>query len=138
MLQTRYFLIGMKNARVSPRFQKDEKWLFTKCRPISVRSSHERHFRKKTVFKRFTIFTGKHLCWNKSLQHMCFPLNIAKALRIFTNSYFWLVLFRYSKLLQRLLQSRLYKYLLQHNLLYKKQLGFQAPNSEEHVVIQLN
>ena len=44
------------------------------------------------VLKNFAIFTGKHLWWSlfliklkafkKRLQHMCFPLNIAKFLRI--------------------------------------------------------
>ena len=36
-------------------------------------------------FRNFPIFTGKHLCWSlfsiklkKRLQHMCFPVNIAK------------------------------------------------------------
>ena len=49
-------------------------------------------FYKKTVLKNFAIFTGKHLCWslflNKvtglqvvSLQHRCFPVNIAKFVR---------------------------------------------------------
>ena len=53
-------------------------------------------FYKKAVLKNFAIFTGKHLCWIlfliklqvfrtailiKSLQHRCFPVNIAKFLR---------------------------------------------------------
>ena len=33
--------------------------------------------------------------------------------------------------------NRLYKYLLQNNLLYEKQFGFQASNSTKHAVIQL-
>ena len=33
--------------------------------------------------------------------------------------------------------NRLYKYLLQNNLLYNKQFGFQASNSTEHAVLQL-
>ena len=33
--------------------------------------------------------------------------------------------------------NRLYKYLLQNNLFYEKQFGFQASNSTEHAVIQL-
>ena len=33
--------------------------------------------------------------------------------------------------------NRLYKYLLQNNILYEKQYGFQASNSTEDVVIQL-
>ena len=33
--------------------------------------------------------------------------------------------------------KRLYKYLLQNNILYEKQLAFQVSNLTEHVVIQL-
>ena len=43
---------------------------------------------KKLVLKNFAIFTGKHLCWSisliklkKTIQHRCFPVNIAKILR---------------------------------------------------------
>ena len=53
-------------------------------------------FVKIDVLKNFAIFTGKHFCWTlfliqlqafrssfiqKRLQHVCFPLNIAKLLR---------------------------------------------------------
>ena len=41
------------------------------------------------------------------------------------------------KLLEKIIYNRLYKYLLQNNLFYEKQFGFQASNSTEHVVIQL-
>ena len=61
-------------------------------------------FYKKVVFKLFTIFTGKHLCWSlfqikllafKRLQHRCFPVNIANFLRtsILKNICKWLLLF---------------------------------------------
>ena len=43
----------------------------------------------------------------------------------------------FSKLLERIMYNRLYKYLLQNNLFYEKQFGFQASNSTEHAVIQL-
>ena len=37
------------------------------------------------VLRNFAVITGKHLRWNsfikKSLQHRCFPVNIAKFLR---------------------------------------------------------
>ena len=81
-LQRGTFPNGIKFARVSQIFKKDEEFLFTNYRPISVLP--------------------------------CF-----------------------SKLLERLIYNRLYKYLLQNNLLYEKQFGFQASNSTEHVVIQL-
>ena len=47
------------------------------------------------------------------------------------------VLSCFSKLLVRLMYNRFYKCLLQNNLLYEKQFGFQASNSTEHAVIQL-
>ena len=81
-LQKGIFPNSMKVARVSPIFKKDEEFLFTNYRPISVLP--------------------------------CF-----------------------SKLLERLMYNRLYNYLLEHNLLYEKQFGFQASNSTEHAVIQL-
>ena len=53
------------------------------------RSSHQRCSMKNAVLKNFAILTGKHLCWSffitkfikNRLQHMCFPVNIAKFLR---------------------------------------------------------
>ena len=51
------------------------------------RSSRPDLFCKKSVFRIFTKFTGKHLCqglfFNKvaGLKHKCFPINIAKFLR---------------------------------------------------------
>ena len=68
-LQTGIFPNGMKILRVSPIFKKDEEFLFTNYRPISVLP--------------------------------CF-----------------------SKLLERLMYNRLYKYILQNNLLYEKQFVF--------------
>ena len=49
-------------------------------------------FRKRSVLKKFAIFTRKHLCWSlfdvfgvnfikKRLQHIHFPVNITKFLR---------------------------------------------------------
>ena len=37
----------------------------------------------------------------------------------------------------RVMYNKLYKHLLQNNLLYEKQFGFQASNSTEHAVLQL-
>ena len=53
-------------------------------------SSHPRCSIKKVVLKNYAIFTGKHLCLESlfntvaglGLQHRCFPVNIAKFLRI--------------------------------------------------------
>ena len=73
---------NLKIARVSPIFKKDEKFLFTNYRPMSVLP--------------------------------CF-----------------------SKLLEKIIYNRLYKYLSDNNYLYEKQFGFQAAHSTEHAVIQL-
>ena len=51
-------------------------------------------------FKKFTIFTEKHLCWSQTfnfmkmrLLNMCFPLNVTKCLRTisFTEHLRWLL-----------------------------------------------
>ena len=76
------FLENLKIARVSPIFKKDEKFLFTNYRPISLQP--------------------------------CF-----------------------SKLLEKMMYNRLYKYLSDNNYLYEKQFGFQAAHTTEHAVIQL-
>ena len=73
---------SLKIARVSPIFKKDEKFLFTNYRPISVPP--------------------------------CF-----------------------SKLLEKIMYNRLYKYLSGNNYLYEEQFGFQAAHSTEHAVNQL-
>ena len=56
---------------------------------------------------------------------------------LFTNYKPMSVLPSFSKLLERLMYNRFYKYLLQNNLLYENQFGFQASNSTKHAVIQL-
>ena len=67
------------------------------------RSSHRRCSMKKVVFKNFTIFAGKLLCWSlflkrdfikKRLQLSCYSVNIAKFLRthILKNTWELLVL----------------------------------------------
>ena len=43
----------------------------------------------------------------------------------------------FSKILERMLYNRLYKYLTDNNILYKKQFGFQRGQSTEHAIIQL-
>ena len=73
---------NLKIARVSPIFQKDEKFLFNNYRPMSVLP--------------------------------CF-----------------------SKLLEKIMYNRLYKYFSDNNYLYEKQFGFQAAHSTEYAVIQV-
>ena len=61
------------------------------------KSSHRRCSIKKAVRKKFSIFTGKHLCWSllnkvaglKGLQHRSFRVNIAKFLKTSRYGCFW-------------------------------------------------
>ena len=50
------------------------------------RNSHQKCSEKKIVLKNFAIFSGKHLCWSlfltKLQAYRCFPVNIAKFLRL--------------------------------------------------------
>ena len=43
----------------------------------------------------------------------------------------------FSKLLEKIMYNRLYKYLSENNYLYEKHFGFQAAHSTEHAMIQL-
>ena len=47
------------------------------------------------------------------------------------------VLSCFSKMLERIMYNRLYKYLTENNLFYCKQFGFQKEHSPEHAVLQL-
>ena len=43
----------------------------------------------------------------------------------------------FSKILERIMYNRLFKYLTTNEILHKKQFGFQKGHSTEHVIIQL-
>ena len=43
----------------------------------------------------------------------------------------------FSKILERIMNNRLYKYLIENNTLYSKQFGFQNGHSTDHAVVQL-
>ena len=43
----------------------------------------------------------------------------------------------FSKILERIMYNRFFKYLTTNDILYKKQFGFQKGYSTEHVIIQL-
>ena len=75
-------------------------------------SSHPKVFCKEGVLRKFTKFTGKHLCqspffnkiaglssvtsFKKTLWHRCFPVNFAKFLTLFPTEHIrWLLLPRY-------------------------------------------
>ena len=47
------------------------------------------------------------------------------------------VLCCFSKILEKIMYNRLYKHLLNNNILYKKQVGFQENHSTDHAIIQL-
>ena len=42
----------------------------------------------------------------------------------------------FSKLLERIMYNRLYKFVLENNILYQKQFGFQNAHSTEHAILQ--
>ena len=88
----------------------------------------------------------KHI-FNISLAKGVFPdeLKIARVTPIFkkgsntlvTNYRPISVLPCFSKLLERIMYNRLYKFLLENNILYQKQFGFQNAHSPEHAILQL-
>ena len=43
----------------------------------------------------------------------------------------------FSKILERIMYNRLYSFLIENNILYKKQFGFQKEHSTEHAILQL-
>ena len=43
----------------------------------------------------------------------------------------------FSKILERIMYNRLYHHLIENNLLYHKQFGFQKNNSTEHAILEL-
>ena len=43
----------------------------------------------------------------------------------------------FSKILERIMYNRIYKYLKNSNLPFDKQFGFQLNNSTEHAILQL-
>ena len=81
-LQERIFPENLKIAKVSPIYKRDEEFLLTNYRPISVLP--------------------------------CF-----------------------SKLLERIMYNRLFKYLSENSILYEKQFGFQTSHSTEHAILLL-
>ena len=88
----------------------------------------------------------RHIC-NISLAYGVFPdkLKITRVTPIFkkgsntmvTNYRPISVLPCFSKLLECKMYNRLYKFLLENNILYRKQFGFQNAHSTEHVILQL-
>ena len=85
--------------------------------------------------------------FNLSIQTGIFPneLKTASVTPIFKERENWSlgncrpisVLPCFSKMLERIMYNRLYKYLSDNNILYTKQFGFQTGHSTEHAIIQL-
>ena len=77
-----------------------------------------------------------------SLKSGIFPekMKIARVTPIFKSDDTLLVsvLQCFSKMLERIMYNRLYKYLTENNLLYCKQFGFQKGHSPEYAILQLN
>ena len=69
-----------------------------------------------------------------SLKSGTFPekMKIARITPVFKS-----VLPCFSKMLERIMYNRLYKYLTENNLLYCKQFGLQKGHSPEHAILQL-
>ena len=82
-----------------------------------------------------------------SLAKRVFPdkLKIARVILIFKKGSNTLVtnyrpislLTSFSKLLERIMYNHLYQFLVENNVLYQKQLGFQNAHSTEHAILQL-
>ena len=72
-------------------------------------------------------------------------LKIAKVTPIFKQGEGYLVsnyrpisvLSCFSKILERVMYNRLYSFLINNNILYNKQFGFQKEHSTEHAILQL-
>ena len=85
--------------------------------------------------------------FNLSLQKGCFPeeVKIARVTPIYKaddvnkigNYRPISVLSCFSKILERIMYNRLFKYLTTNEILYKKQSGFQKGHSTEHTIMQL-
>ena len=85
--------------------------------------------------------------FNLSLQTGIFPdkLKIARVTTLFKggencelgNYRLMSVLPWFSKILQKIIYNRLYKYLTDNSMSYKKQFGFQEGHSTEHAIVQL-
>ena len=85
--------------------------------------------------------------FNLSLRKGVFPdmLNIARVTPIFKsgkeefqNNYRPIsVLPCFSKILERIMYNRLYSHIIENNILYNKQFGFQKSHSTEHAILQL-
>ena len=85
--------------------------------------------------------------FNFSLQTSIFPdkLKIARVTPLFKGGENYelenyrpiSVLPCFSKILEKIMYNRLYKYLTDNNMLYKKQSGFQEGRSTEHAIVQL-
>ena len=81
--------------------------------------------------------------FNRSLQQGIFPenLKIAKVFPIYKNNETFLltnyrpILPCFSKLFERIMYNRLFKYLSKNSILYEKPFGIQTSHSNEHAIL---
>ena len=94
-----------------------------------------------------TLNRPLHYIYNISLETGVFPgeMKIARVTPIFKggevsdlgNYHLISTLCCFSKILEKIMYNRLYKHLLNNNILYNKQFGFQENHSTDHTIIQL-
>ena len=98
-----FYWKNKQTQKIRINFQNLLKFIENPKQSVHLRSSCWHIFFKIGVFKNFANFRGKHLCWSlflipatllKRLQHRCFPVKLAKFLRIsfFTEHLRWLFL----------------------------------------------
>ena len=96
-LSTTQTNVSIRKFDTLPFFVRISKFCIPMEYQAQIRSSRSQMLFEIDLFKNFTTFTGKHLCWSlfliklqvllkKRLQHRCFPVNIPKFLK---NSFFY-------------------------------------------------
>ena len=93
------------------------------------------NFVVKTYLMQLNMFLACHLS-KEFFQKIWSPIFKKDEKFFFTNYRLIPVLPRFSKLLEKIMYNRLYRYLSENNYLYEKHFGFQAAHSTEHAVIQ--
>ena len=106
--------------------------------PISVNESKNAFFSIKTIKcpgQDEINFNVKKSCFGEfcePLQYL-FNLSFERKLVIIQNS---VTIDQYLYLLECVMCNRLYKYVLDSNILYKKQFGFHEGHSTDHAILQ--
>ena len=85
----------------------------------------------------FNIYFGKGVFPDKLKIARVTPIFIKGNNTLVTNYRPISVLPSFSKLLECIMYNRLYNFLLENNIFYQKQFGFQNAHSTEHAILQL-